>query len=201
MRLWSVVVVLMLLLGACSGADEGVRTIGSEESGSGSSSGTGSDTASATGTGSDAASATGTASGTASASGTGSTCVPPSEPSTTAIAVTLTEWEVGTPDEVPVGDVTVTAGNIGTDAHELVIVKGSDPGSLPVADGKVQEDQLAEGDLIGEIESFPSGDTCTGTFALPAGDYVFFCNIVAEEPDGTVRSHFDEGMRTVVTVG
>lgn len=176
-----VMVVLMVLLGACSGADEGVRTIGSEESGSGSSSGS--------------------ASGAASGTSADSTCAPPSEPTDTGVAVTLTEWEVRTPDSVPAGDVTITAGNIGGDAHELVIVRGGDPESLPVADGKVAEDELPEGDFIGEIESFPSGDTCTGTFDLPAGDYIFFCNIVEEEPDGTIESHFEEGMRTVVTVG
>lgn len=73
---------------------------------------------------------------------------------------------------------TITAGNIGgDDAHELVIVRGDDPDSLPVADGKVAEDEL------------------------PDGDYIFFCNLVEEESDGTIESHFEEGMRTVVTVG
>ena len=178
---FSAVVVLILLLGACSGADEGVRTIGSEESGSGSSSG----------------SANATASGTSG----DSSCAPPSEPSNIAVAVTLTEWEIRTPDEIPAGRVTITAGNIGGDAHELAVVSGDDPERLPVADAQVQEEQLPEGALIGEIERFPSGDTCTGTFDLPAGEYIFFCNIVEEEPDGTIESHFEEGMRTVVTVG
>jgi hypothetical protein len=203
-----VLAVAVLLLGACSGADEGVRTIGSESgSGSGSSSGS----SSASGVESEGeASASGVESGDASSSsgsssavedGSEVTCAPPGEPSDEAIAVTLSEWEIGVPAQVPSGTVTVTAGNIGGERHEVVIVRADDPDSLPVADGQVQEDQLPEGALIGEIESFAAGDTCAGTFELPPGDYVFFCNIVEEESDGTLESHYEEGMRTTVTVG
>jgi plastocyanin len=203
-----VLVIALLLLGACSGADEDVRTIGSE---SGSGSGSASGSSSASGVESEGeASASGvetedasSASGSSSALEDGSdiACAPPSEPSGAAITVTLSEWEVGVPTQVPSGTVTVTAGNIGGEPHEVVIVRADDPDSLPVADGQVQEDQLPEGAFIGEIESFAAGDTCSGTFELPPGDYVFFCNIVEEESDGTLESHYEEGMRATVTVG
>jgi hypothetical protein len=191
-----VLLIATLVLAACSGADEGVRTIGSE-SGSGS--------GSASGTSSDASETTSEEPASGSASGVSSdgdvACAPPSEPSADAVAVSLQEWAVNVPETVPSGEVTITAGNIGGEPHELVIVRGDDPDALPVADGQVQEDELPEGAFVGEIESFPAGDTCTGTFDLPPGDYVFFCNLVEEEEDGTVESHYEEGMRTAVTVG
>ena len=64
----------------------------------------------------------------------------------------------------------------------------------------MQEDELEEGAFIGEIEAFPAGETCEGTFELPeAGDYILFCNIVETLEDGSVESHFEEGMVTTVT--
>lgn len=197
-----ILVVAALLVAACSGADEGVRNIGTEPGVSGSGSGSGSASGlTASGTASDEDGSE-PASGTSSSAAAGDVaCAPPSEPSDSGIAVTLTEWEVGAPTQVLSGAVNITAGNIGGEPHELVIVRGEDPEELPVSDGQVQEDDLPEGAFIGEIESFPAGDTCTGTFELPPGDYVFFCNLVEEEADGTIESHFEQDMHTVVTVG
>jgi hypothetical protein len=201
-----ILLVVALLLSACSGADEGVRTIGTELGSSGS--GSGSSSALSTSEGSEgSSSSSGAAStsedGTASVAADGSevACAPPSTPSDNAVAVTLTEWEVGVPAQVPSGTVSITAGNVGGDTHELVIVRADDPDDLPVSDGQVQEDQLPEGAFIGEIERFAPGDTCTGTFELPPGNYVFFCNLLEEEADGTIESHYEEGMRVSVTVG
>jgi hypothetical protein len=211
-----ILLVATLLLAACSGADEGVRTIGSESgSASGSASGA---SGSASGASGSASGATGSSSsatsesatdGSSSASGSASgaaagddvACAPPSVPTDDAVAVTLQEWAVNVPEQVPSGEVTIAAGNVGGEPHELVIVRSDDADSLPVSDGQVQEDELPEGAFIGEIESFPAGDTCTGSFDLPPGDYVFFCNLVEEEEDGTIESHYEEGMRTAVTVG
>lgn len=160
------------------------------------------------------ASGSGSASGSASGSGSGSTaaegCPEVEEPEggiaaggASEVPVTLDEYsvEVDTPEETVVaGDVTFVAENAGEEPHELVIVEGDDPGSLPVEDGQVQEDQLEEGAFIGEIEAFPAGETCEGTFTLPqAGSYVLFCNIVETEEDGAVESHFEEGMVTTLT--
>ncbi|MDG2112525.1 MAG: hypothetical protein P8N02_07935 [Actinomycetota bacterium] len=64
----------------------------------------------------------------------------------------------------------------------------------------VDEAAFPEGAFIGEIEEFAAGASCDGTFALEAGNYVFFCNITETEPDGTLESHFEEGMFTVVTL-
>lgn len=118
------------------------------------------------------------------------------------VAVTLAEWSVApSPASVPAGTVTFRARNEGKEDHELVVVKGDRPDGLPVKDGTVDEDGLPPGAFVGEVEPFPSGETCPGTFPLAAGSYVLFCNIVEKEPDGTLESHYQQGMRSAFTVG
>ncbi|HEX4979658.1 MAG TPA: hypothetical protein VFV35_06300, partial [Acidimicrobiales bacterium] len=67
-----------------------------------------------------------------------------------------------------------------------------------VVDGRVDEDAVGR-DSIGEIEAFPAGERCAGSFELTAGDYVLFCNIVEEE-GGERESHIENGMATTFTV-
>jgi hypothetical protein len=95
------------------------------------------------------------------------------------------------------GTVTFEARNTGQDAHELVVVRAADPASLPVAaDGTVDEEKLPEGAFVGEIEAFGAGQSCTGTFELPAGSYALFCNLLETEADGSKENHYANGMRT-----
>jgi hypothetical protein len=63
----------------------------------------------------------------------------------------------------------------------------------------VDEEALGGGDFIGEVEAFPSGESCEGTFELEPADYVLFCNIVEEE-EGEIENHFQLGMATEFTV-
>jgi hypothetical protein len=174
MRRWGsaiAAVVLVTTLGAC----------GDDEEGTGS------------------ASASGSASGSASASGVGA-CEPVGEGGGTTVAVTLDEWKIAAePASVAAGKVTFDVRNEGDEAHELVVVRGVAPSDLEVVDGKVDEDALPAGAFIGEVEAFPAGEACEGTFELAAGSYVLFCNIV-EEHEGEPESHFQEGMVTTFEV-
>jgi hypothetical protein len=103
--------------------------------------------------------------------------------------------------DVPAGTITFDASNIGTDAHELVVVRADDPAKLPLAaDGTVDEDKLPEGAFVGEIEPFPARQHCTGTFQLAAGRYALFCNILETEADGTKENHYANGMRSAFEV-
>ncbi len=120
------------------------------------------------------------------------------------LSVQLAEWSVTVDGSADSGDVSITADNVGAEAHELVIVKGLSISELEGfldETGFVVEDDLPEGAFIGEIEEFAAGTSDDGTFNLPAGDYVFFCNIVEEEDDGSYESHFLEGMTTTVSIG
>ncbi|MDP8962034.1 MAG: hypothetical protein M3N32_10530 [Actinomycetota bacterium] len=186
------VVPLLLTLAACGGGDEAtVENIG----------GTGSATHGGT--------ATGARTGSATHGGQGATatrvaaCEPVGDPSTASekIDVVLDEWSVQAPERVAAGRVTFTAQNAGEEPHELVIVRADDPGALPVDEqGAVDEEKLPPDALVGEIEAFPSGESCQGTFDLPPGEYVLFCNIV-EQHEGEQLVHYQLGMRTKLTVG
>jgi hypothetical protein len=115
-----------------------------------------------------------------------------------SIAVELKEWTVvPARADVPAGTVTFQARNTGKEAHELVVVRADDPAALPLAaDGTVDEEKLPEGAFVGEVEAFPAGQTCTGTFELPAGRYALFCNLLETEADGAKENHYANGMRS-----
>jgi uncharacterized cupredoxin-like copper-binding protein len=122
---------------------------------------------------------------------------------TTSVDVGLKEFSV-TPDPVQVasGETEFTADNIGSETHEMVIVRAASAADLPTdADGAVDEDKIAKDDQIGEAEDVEPGRTKSVTFDLKAGDYVIFCNVVDDEADGTKVSHFKEGMHESFTVG
>jgi hypothetical protein len=179
---------VLLLLGAC-GDDDGaqVREVG----GSGTASGSGS----ATGTG-------GSPSGTSGSASAVAECKPVGESSASAtkLDVTLDEFSIElTHAEVPAGQVTLEIKNEGAEPHEVVVVQADSAAELPVKDGKVDEESLPPDTFIGEVEAFPAGESCEGTFELEAGNYVLLCNIVEME-GGKVESHFEEGMHTALTV-
>lgn len=113
-----------------------------------------------------------------------------------SVDVGLSEWIVSPdPTSVDTGDITFNADNQGSETHELVIVRADSAADLPTdANGKVDEDALPAGAFIGEIEEFDAGTKESATFNLPAGNYILFCNITEEEADGTIESHFQEGM-------
>jgi hypothetical protein len=169
-------VALLLLLVAGCGSDDGtgVRTVDS---------GTGSGSGSGTGSGSEAV-----------------VCKPVGDAGAadTKVTVELSEWNVAPdPARVKPGTIAFEAANVGVDAHELMVVRADDPATLPrAADGTVDEGKLPAGAFVGEIEAFPAKQRCQGTFALTAGRYALFCNVLETEADGTKENHYANGMRT-----
>lgn len=128
-------------------------------------------------------------------------CRPVGDASTavTTVEVLLGEWYV-TPEASGAAGLNVhfAAVNEGEEPHEIVVVRTDlAPDALPTDErGVVDEEQLPEGALIGEIEGFPAGLTCDGTFDLDPGDYVLFCNLVTGDND----VHYELGMTTGFTV-
>jgi hypothetical protein len=175
-------IAMLLLLAGCAADDgTGVRTVDSgAQTGSGTASGSGSGSTPASGSAAVACKPVGDA-GAAD----------------TKVAVELSEWAVAPqPASVRAGTITFEAANVGADAHELVVVRADDPAALPkAADGTVDETKLPAGAFIGEVEPFPAKQRCQGTFALTAGRYALFCNILETEADGTKENHYANGMR------
>jgi hypothetical protein len=117
------------------------------------------------------------------------------------IVVTLGEFTIKPSAQPKAGKVSLKAENAGKEDHEIVIVKGDNAEALPKdADGGLDEEKLPEGALIGEIEGFPGGQVCSGTFNLAAGKYVLLCNIIETEPNGEKEAHFKEGMHAPFVV-
>ena len=118
------------------------------------------------------------------------------------VTATLTEYQVLLDvTSAPAGSVTFAASNIGQEDHELVVIKTDlAADALPTAeDGSV--DEAGEGiEVLGEIEEFAPEGADALTLELEAGAYVLICNVVEEEEDGTVESHYDLGMHTVFEV-
>jgi plastocyanin len=161
--------------------------------------GCGSDDGAGVRDGSASASASGAASGSGTASGQAAACKPVGDAgkSDATVAVELKEWAVQPARaDVPAGTVTFDASNTGKEPHELVVVRADDPAALPrAADGTVDEEKLPEGAFVGEVEAFPAGQHCTGTFELPAGRYALFCNLLETKADGSKENHYAKGMR------
>jgi uncharacterized cupredoxin-like copper-binding protein len=121
----------------------------------------------------------------------------------TTVTATLEEFAVSTdPASAPAGSVTFDVTNDGPDdVHEFVVILTDlGPTELPTdADGAVEETGKGM-EVIDEIEDIPVGETQSLTVDLAAGSYVIICNILQEEPDGTLEAHYSEGMRTTFTV-
>jgi len=112
----------------------------------------------------------------------------------------LIEFEIQ-PDSAYIakGKTKLVLKNAGSEKHEFVVVRGDDPTALPTAaDGSVDESQIPKADKLGEVGDIKKGQTKSKVFKLSPGNYIFFCNLVDKEKDGTDVSHFVEGMYTTI---
>jgi uncharacterized cupredoxin-like copper-binding protein len=115
---------------------------------------------------------------------------------TTTVNLAMSEFRIApSPASAKAGSVKFVATNNGEDVHEVVFVKTDlARTALPkAADGTFDEDGAGI-QVLGEIEDVDPGASKDMTLTLTAGHHVLVCNIVQEEPDGTMESHFVEGM-------
>jgi uncharacterized cupredoxin-like copper-binding protein len=112
---------------------------------------------------------------------------------TTAVNVTLKEWEVAaSPDEAAAGRVSFRIKNEGAREHQLVVVKSDlPPAELPVTDGYVDEEKL---NITAKIDPFPPGETRELKLQIAAGKYLLICNVSEPSPGARPESHYQNGM-------
>jgi uncharacterized cupredoxin-like copper-binding protein len=87
----------------------------------------------------------------------------------------------------PTGNVTLTARNLGSIEHELVVVRAPRSGKL-----RIDHYRADEAAAVGEVEELAPGKTGHVTLKLKAGRYVLLCNI---------PGHYQLGMSAELIVG
>jgi hypothetical protein len=121
--------------------------------------------------------------------------------------ITLKEYSItARPGLVQSGKVKFEVENAGSITHELVVFRAANAAAIPKVKvagersvGAIDEEAVAESDMMGETGDVKAGATVTKTFDLPPGTYVMFCNIDAQI-GGKPFNHFTHGMVTTLTV-
>jgi uncharacterized cupredoxin-like copper-binding protein len=117
------------------------------------------------------------------------------------VDVTLQEFAVSAnPTSVDAGEVTFEITNDGPDdVHEFVVIR-TDLGvtELPTDENGAVEEEGEGLEVVDEVEELPVGESESLSVDLDAGNYVLICNIYDEEEQ---EAHYQEGMRTSLTVG
>ena len=114
-----------------------------------------------------------------------------------SIDVDIREWNLTlSKEKVRAGNVGFAVKNKGKETHELAIIKLNNnmmtaTGRFPVdKHGHIDEDRMDFGQIVGEIEEIKSGDNPKQLFKLEPGRYAIICNMLEQEPDGSMEAHF-----------
>lgn len=112
----------------------------------------------------------------------------------TGTAITLKEWAVEMPATLSAGANSFTITNGGNFPHKIDIFAGESYEVLPLlSNGAIDEAALAP---LAATENIAPGSSVTLDADLPAGTYVFACNIAVGP-----NSHAARGQHLTVTVG
>ena len=96
----------------------------------------------------------------------------------TSVDVQLTDYSILSPDELTAGTYEFTLDNLGTLDHEMVVFRTDlAPEEVPL-DDEGGADEKGEGmTLVDEKEDIKVGQSATLRIELPAGRYLFACNV------------------------
>ncbi|WP_420452937.1 hypothetical protein [Ilumatobacter sp.] len=120
----------------------------------------------------------------------------PSASGSEGASASLVEWAIDAPSEYTAGEVTFTATNDGEFVHEFVVIEGDGYEALPQDEGgKIIEDELPTGALLGRTDRLSAGSSEDLTVDLVAGSYVLLCNLGSGG-----NSHAGQGQRLDITV-
>ena len=183
-RLLALTAAAGLALAACGSSSK-------SDSGSATTSAAGTATTAAASTATTAAATATTNAATATTASAGTTAAAVASGS---VAVTMKEWSI-TPGAIKAGAVSLAVKNEGQNPHELQIIKADGFASLPLSSGAVDESKLAAGAVVGKTARIDGGGSATLAVTLPAGKYVFVCNL-----GSGATSHAAKGQHVDVTV-
>ena len=126
---------------------------------------------------------------------------------TSSLNIDLREWNLTINKEsIKAGKVSISATNKGGEVHELVLIKMNEgmmmaTGRLPVSKhGDIEENKMNFGQMIGEIEGLTPGKKVKQEFDLEPGRYAIVCNMLEQEPDGSLEAHYSMGMHALLKV-
>lgn len=174
-RVLALLMVVSLVVAAC-GPDDGGEVRDLDSSGTASGSGSGSGSASA------------------SASGTAGECTPVNPEleadADATVDIQLLDYAFD-PQTIDVesGVVTFAATNGGTEPHELAFLPGR--GEVPFTEDGVPDEAALEEAGAFELEAFGPGEDCNATYELEPGTYTVFC--IVETADGTTHYELEIG--------
>ena len=124
-----------------------------------------------------------------------------------AVEIDIREWNLTlSKEKVRSGNVGFAVKNKGKETHELAIIKLNNDvmipaGRLPVdKHGAIDEATMNFGEIVGEIENIKSGSDAKQLFKLEPGRYAVICNMLEQEPDGSMEAHYSMGMHAVLEV-
>jgi len=122
--------------------------------------------------------------------------------SASAVNVSLREFSVTADQQtVPKGTVTFHVTNTGTVPHEFLVIKTNlAPQSLPTESNGSYAENGPGTTLLDEIDEVDPGQSKDLSIALDSASYVLICNMVHQNPDGSVIAHYAQGMRTAFRV-
>ena len=181
MRSISMLLVVVLAVGACGGSDDDAAETTTSQAPV--------TTEAPTTTTTEAPAATTTSTTAASTT---------TEPATEAVTVTLSEFVIDTQDTLAAGEVTFDVVNDAASEfnHEFAVIAAGSYEELPkLGNGAVDEEALADGQFLGRTAVLEPGQTETITFDLEPGTYLFICNI-----NFGPNSHAANGQMMIATV-
>jgi uncharacterized cupredoxin-like copper-binding protein len=106
------------------------------------------------------------------------------------VRVTVEDFRIKAPKQIPAGDVEFLVHNKGPDAHEFIVVRAM--GALPLrGDGVTADEDAFESHTVGILEPGEPGATRQLRVKLRPGEYELICNM---------SGHYLGGMRTLIEV-
>ncbi len=107
------------------------------------------------------------------------------------ITVSERDFHIKAPSRISAGNVDLSVRNMGPDAHELILVRGTQESLPERSDGLTIDEDAVEDREAGALEPGNPGADRNLPVDLKPGHYVMFCNMYG---------HFQAGMHTDLVV-